>query len=57
MFVDSDHATRRSKIRFMICMNMSLIYWYSKKQFAIETSVFGTEFGPMDVRVETLHAI
>ena len=47
-FVDSDHAgdiaTRRSRTCFMIFLNSSLIYWYSKKQGSCETSTFGSEF-------------
>ena len=47
-FVDSDHAgdivTRRSRTCFMIFLNSSLIYWYSKKQGSCETSSFGSEF-------------
>ena len=60
MFVYSDLAsnkqTRRSRTRFMVYMNMSLINWNSKKQSTIETSVFGTEFVVMKVGVE-MHAI
>ena len=41
MFVDSNHAsdkqTRRSRIRFMINMNTSLLNLYLKKQSTIET--------------------
>ena len=44
MFVDSYHAgnnqTRRSSSRFMVYMNMSLINWYSMRQYNIDTSVF-----------------
>ena len=58
MIVDSNRAgdkqPRRSGIGFMIDMSMSLINWYSKRQFTIETSVFGTEFVAMKVEVETL---
>lgn len=47
-FVDSDHAgdltTRRSRTGFLVCLNSALIYWLSKKQTAIETSSFGSEF-------------
>ena len=61
MIVGSDHAgnkqTRRSRIRFMFHMNMSLINWYSKKQSTIETSVFVAEFVAMNIGVETLHVI
>ena len=38
-------------------MNMSLIIWYSKKQFTTKTSIFGAAVVAMKVRVETLHAI
>ena len=47
-FVDSDHAgdmiTRRSRTGFIIFLNSSPIFWYSKKQTSIETSSFGSEF-------------
>ena len=46
--VDSDHAgdciTRRSRTGFIIFLNNSPIYWFSKKQGGIETSSFGSEF-------------
>ena len=61
MFADSGHAgnkrTRRSRTGFIVYMSMSLIDWYSKKESTVETSVFGTEFVAMRVRVETLCAI
>ena len=47
-FVDSDHAgdkiTRRSRTGFIVYLNSSPIFWYSKKQTSIETSSFGSEF-------------
>ena len=47
-FVDSDHAgdsvTSRSRTGFVIFLNSSPIYWYSKKQTSVETSTFGSEF-------------
>ena len=47
-FSDSDHAgdllTRRSRTGVLIFLNRSPIIWYSKKQSAIETSTFGSEF-------------
>ena len=47
-FSDSDHAgdllTRRSRTGVLIFLNRSPIIWYSKKQTAIETSTFGSEF-------------
>ena len=61
IFVCSDHAgnkqIRRSRTRFMIYVNVTLINGYSKKQSTIETSVFAAEFVTMKVRVETLYAI
>jgi len=59
--VDSDHAgdkqTRRSKSGFYIYMNSSLIFWLSKKESTIETSVFGTEFIAMKAGMETLRGL
>ena len=53
MLADSNHAdnkwTRRSRTRFMVYMNISLINWYSIKQSTIETLVFGVEFVAMKV--------
>ena len=50
-YVDSDHAgdslTRRSRSGFLVFLNCSLIYWLSKKQTAIETSSFDSEFTAM----------
>lgn len=47
-FSDSDHAgdllTRRSRTGVLIFLNRSPIIWYSKKQSAVETSTFGSEF-------------
>ena len=47
-FVDSDHAgdsiTRRSRTGFIVTLNSSPIYWFSKKQTSVETSSFGSEF-------------
>ena len=61
MFIGSNCAgdkwTRTSRTGFIIYRNTSLINWYSKRQFTIETSVFGVEFVAMKVSVETLCAI
>ena len=50
-FVDSDHAgdvvTRRSRTGFLVKLNNSPIYWLSKKQSGIETSLFGSKFMAM----------
>lgn len=46
--VDADHAgdqiTRRSRTGFIVFANMAPIHWLSKKQSAVETSTFGSEF-------------
>ena len=47
-YVDSDHAgdtiTCRSRTGFIVYLNSSPIFWFSKKQGGIETSSFGSEF-------------
>ena len=46
--VDADHASdrmaRRSRTGFLVYLNCSPIYWWSKKQNSIESSSFGSEF-------------
>ena len=50
-FVGSDHAgdkvTRRARTGFLVYLNNALIYWTSKKQTTIETTLFGSEFMAM----------
>ena len=45
--VDADHAsdsvTRRSRTGFLVYLNSSLLYWFSKKQNSVESSTFGSE--------------
>jgi hypothetical protein len=47
-FVDSDHATNTTNhcscTGFIIFLNDTPIYWFSKKQISVETSSFGSEF-------------
>ena len=52
VFIDLDHAsdtiTRRPRTWFSVCINISLVCWYSKKQSNVETSsvwyrIFGHE--------------
>ena len=49
--VDADHAanttTRRSRTGFLVYLNCSLVYWFSKKQASVESSSFGSEFVAM----------
>ena len=50
-YVDASFAgcklTRRSRTGFIIFLNSSPIYWYSKKQGSCEVSTFGSEFVAM----------
>ena len=61
MFVDSDHAgdklTRRSRMGFVILLNLAPIIWFSKKQSTIETSIFGAKFVAMKQGMETLRGL
>ena len=47
-FVDSDHAvellTRRLRTGYIVYLNSTPIYWFSKKQTSVETSSFGSKF-------------
>lgn len=50
-YVDADHAgdktNRRSRTGFIIYLNNAPIYWLSKKQTSVETSLFGSEMVSM----------
>ena len=41
----------------MIFMNMSIIYWHTKKQATVEGAIFGAEFVAMKQGVEALCGI
>lgn len=60
-FVDADHATdtmtRRSRSGFLIFLNSAPIYWFSKKQTAVETSSFGSEFCAMKQTTEYVRGL
>lgn len=60
-FVDADHATdtmtRRSRSGFLIFLNNAPIYWMSKKQTAVETSSFGSEFTAMKLCTEYIRGL
>ena len=60
-FVDADHATdsmtRRSRTGFVVFLNSAPIYWLSKKQTAIETSSFGSEFTAMKMCTEYVRGL
>ncbi len=62
MMVDSDHAeekrTRCSHTGFIIFCNLApILFWLSKQQATIETSVFGTEFVAMMHEIEMLRGL
>ena len=60
-FVDADFTgdsfTRRSRTGFIVMLNMSPIYWYSKKQSSMETSSFGSELCAMKTCCEYLKGL
>ena len=59
--VDADHAsdtvTRRSRTGFLVYLNSSLVYWYSKKQLSRESFTFGSEFIAMKQCCEYLRGL
>ena len=61
VFVDFDHArdktNRCSRTGYIIFMNMSMIYWHTKKQATIKGSVFGADVFAMKQGVESLRGI
>ena len=60
-YVDADHATdkitRRSRTGFIIFLNSSPIYWYSKRQNSVETSSFGSDFVAMRQACEYIRSL
>jgi hypothetical protein len=60
-FVDADHAgnviTRRSHTGILIFVNNALASWYSKRQNAVETSTFGSEFVALRIATEQVEAL
>jgi hypothetical protein len=61
VYVDADFAgdklTRRSRTGFIVFLNSSPIYWYSKRQNSIETSSFGSEFVAMKHACEYIRSL
>jgi hypothetical protein len=58
LYVDADHAgdqlIRRSRTGFFLFLNTAPMIWYSKRQAAVETSVFGSAFVTLKVGMETM---
>ena len=61
VYSDSDHAgdrvTRRSQTGIMVFINMSLVYWFSKRQNTVEASTFGSEYIAVRIAVEKIKAL
>jgi len=59
--VDSDHAhdkvTRRSITGLLILVESTPVYFLSKRQGAIATSTYGTEFCVMKTTVEEIQSV
>ena len=53
----SDMVTRRSRTGFLVYINSSLVYWFTKKQTSVESSTFGSEFCAMRVCCEYLRGL
>ena len=57
-FVDVDYAgnviTRRYQTEILIYLNMSPIFWFSKKQNTVESSTFSSEFVALRIAAENL---
>ena len=60
-FVDADHAgnklTCRSRSRFIILLNMAPIYYCSKRQNTVDTSIFGWGFVEMKLVCEYIRGL
>ena len=59
--VDANHAsdtvTGRSRTGFLVYVNSSLVYWFSKKQTSVESSTFGRKLCPVRVCCEYLRGL
>ena len=46
--IDADHVadtvTRRLRNSFLIYLNSATLYWFSRKQTSVESTIFGSEF-------------
>jgi hypothetical protein len=56
IYVDADHAgnmvTRRSRTGYAQFINNAVVNWFYKKQWSIETSMFGSEFVALKTAME-----
>ena len=56
LYIESGHAgnstTRITRMGFLVYLKNVLIYWSSKKQMLVETSLFGNEFIAMKTGTE-----
>ena len=60
-YVDSNHAgnkvTRRSQTGILIFLNMSPIFWFSKRQNTVESATFGSEYIALKIAMEKIIAL
>ena len=60
-FVDADHAGESlalsSRTGFIVMLDNSPVYWYSKKQSTIDASKFGSKFMAMKQAAEYLRVL
>ena len=54
---DGDTVTQRLTTGCLIFLNGAPIYWYSKKQTSIETSIFGDKFIAMKLCYEYIKGL
>ena len=58
IFLDANHAgaktTRRSMTEILICCNIALIIWHSKRKNGVKTARFDSEFTAMKSSVELI---
>ena len=61
VYSDSDHAgdkvTRHSQTGIMVFINMSLVYWFSKRQNTVEALTFGSEYIAVRIAIEKIKAL
>ena len=59
--VEADHSgesiTMISRTGYLVYLNISLVYWLSKKHISVESSPFGSEFCAMKLCCEYIHGL
>ena len=52
-----DSITRISRTGYLVYFNNSLVYWLSKKQISVESSLFGSKFCAMKICCEYIFGL